>query len=448
MTTNISIKVTIVSRETPRTFNKKDGSTGELVGFVVIDSAGQPVRCTGFGGFVPQWAPALKPGSSFWFTGFKTRNANPRFNTTGFRYELSFDDNSRVQEAAPDPSASKMLRLKLAEGGLSSFADAPAKATGDLLLIIHDAGTPNDFVSKAGRPLTKREVQVCDSSNLVTPLTLWNEEARDFAGRKGDVVALRGAVRDEFNGSVRISMPRGSPAELNPVFESDDPAAQKAAELRAWYQKSGGSGLRAAVGAGGADAGSRGSAGRAALASIVSQRIGMDEGGERVYLTSSVYLENPALNFKPFYPGCPECRRRVQEGGFCAKCNAQVEPKNIWVLRYSCLDHSGSASIALFGDVATQLVGKDGDEVAQLWAAQGEALGGAGAGEDVPAEVEEMFAGLRFKRVVMRLGVSSRHSPNDESQVLQNIGALRIYDFDPVREADAVVFDIEKLMAA
>ena len=103
----------------------------------------------------------------------------------------------------------------------------------DIIAVVKWSGDFVNFVSKAGKELTKREVMLVDQSAAAITLTLWGEEAKNFDGSDQPVLLVKGAKLGEFSGGKNLS--GGAYINLNP----DIPEGHK---LREWSDNGGSKG--------------------------------------------------------------------------------------------------------------------------------------------------------------------------------------------------------------
>lgn len=76
------------------------------------------------------------------------------------------------------------------------------------------------------KELIKRDVTIVDESEVEIKLTLWGNDAANFAGLPGSILFIRGAKVSDFNGkSLNASI--GSSLQIDPVHEVSDKLSGK-----------------------------------------------------------------------------------------------------------------------------------------------------------------------------------------------------------------------------
>jgi len=176
----------------------------------------------------------LVVGSTYMLEGLMVKPIhNPKFNTTGHNYELTWSQNTVASGPVTDSPIQKNYNFV----PISSLANTQADTVVDLLAWVREVGDLIQFRSKSEKDFKKREIVLSDNSNGGTSinLVLWAEQAEQFAS--GDaIIAIKGAKLAEYNGVKNISLGYSGTYEVSPPVP-------EAEELESWA-----SGLRGVVG--------------------------------------------------------------------------------------------------------------------------------------------------------------------------------------------------------
>lgn len=85
----------------------------------------------------------------------------------------------------------------------------------DIIGVVKETSEVTELVSKAGKPLTKREITLVDESSFQVRLTLWGKTAVTFDGRDHPAIAFKGAKVSDFGGR-SLSLSSSGSMQTNP----------------------------------------------------------------------------------------------------------------------------------------------------------------------------------------------------------------------------------------
>jgi replication factor A1 len=74
----------------------------------------------------------------------------------------------------------------------------------DVCCIVKEVSEITDLVSKAGKPLKKRELTLVDLSEFSVRLTLWGKQAETYQADEHAVIAFKGLKVGDYGGESRI----------------------------------------------------------------------------------------------------------------------------------------------------------------------------------------------------------------------------------------------------
>ena len=71
----------------------------------------------------------------------------------------------------------------------------------DLVGVVRDVGETSTIKTKtSNKELTKRDIQLVDSSKALVRLTLWGTDAENFDGANNPILAIKGCRLSDWNG--------------------------------------------------------------------------------------------------------------------------------------------------------------------------------------------------------------------------------------------------------
>ena len=146
----------------------------------------------------------LEVGSTYMLEGAQVMSVhNPRYNTTGHNYELTWCQNTVTSGPVTDCPVRQSYKFV----PISSLEDTEAGTVVDLVAWVREVGDLIQFRSKAEKDLKKREIVLADNSKggSSVNLVLWAEQAEQFSCHDA-IIAIKGAKLAEYNGTKNISL--------------------------------------------------------------------------------------------------------------------------------------------------------------------------------------------------------------------------------------------------
>jgi len=167
----------------------------------------------------------LEVGNTYMLEGLKVNPVNnPKWNTTGHNYELTWGQNT--VSAGPVTDSPVQVSYKFVP--ISSLGDLEADTVVDVVAWVREVGDLLEFRSRAEKDLKKREIVLADKSKggSSVNLVLWGEQAGQFNSHDV-IIAIKGAKVHEFNGTKNISLGFSGTFEIAPELP-------EVAELEEW----------------------------------------------------------------------------------------------------------------------------------------------------------------------------------------------------------------------
>jgi len=167
----------------------------------------------------------LEVGNTYMLEGLKVNPVNnPKWNTTGHNYELTWNQNT--VSAGPVTDSPVQVSYKFVP--ISSLGDLEADTVVDVVAWVREVGDLLEFRSRAEKDFKKREIVLADKSKggSSVNLVLWGEQAGQFNSHDV-IIAIKGAKVHEFNGTKNISLGFSGTFEIAPELP-------EVAELEEW----------------------------------------------------------------------------------------------------------------------------------------------------------------------------------------------------------------------
>jgi replication factor A1 len=187
----VDLDAVLIAQEEPRTFSRRDGSTGEMIEAVIGDTRGTAR--------VVAWAPALlaglSPGTSLCIKG-----AKPDKRGVGRAYSLDEKSLVEITDKAIEVPFSPLSTVS--DGGIYSVK-------GD----VKEVKEPRSFTSRNGSASWVRNIIISDGKDDLR-IVLWGENAL-LSVHPGDVIEIYHATAKPGRfGGIELGVGRGSSLRL------------------------------------------------------------------------------------------------------------------------------------------------------------------------------------------------------------------------------------------
>jgi replication factor A1 len=126
--------------------------------------------------------------------------ANRKYQSVGQDYSLTFDKQAQV-EAANDDGTINSIKFNFIS--LEGLKQIPPQSIVDICAVANKIGGLEEFTSKKGAELKRRNLLLIDHSNFAIELTLWGENAQDpifstFGPDEKPIIAVKSARVSDF----------------------------------------------------------------------------------------------------------------------------------------------------------------------------------------------------------------------------------------------------------
>ncbi|KAI6005784.1 hypothetical protein EDD15DRAFT_2384466 [Pisolithus albus] len=355
---NWTIKARVTFKSEVRTWSNQRGD-GKLFNVTLMDESGE-IRGTGFNAVVDALYDKFEEGKVYYVSKARVNLAKKKFSHIQNEYELNLERNTEVEECL-EPSNLPMIKYSFVP--LSQLEELQKDSVCDVICIVKEIGDLTEIISKANRPVTKRDLVIVDKSQYAVRLTLWGKQAETFAADDLSVIAFKSVKVGDFGGR--------SLSSINSTIMAISPDIEEAHLLRGWYDGIGGE--KAFQSYSNVSSGGASSAGfnRNEIRSILDvkqSQIGMDKVD--FFSTRATIMHVKSDNIA--YPACPtqNCNKKVTEVNErwrCEKCDKTYErPEYRYILSMAVADWSGQAWLQGFNDAGLAVFDKTADEIMQM----------------------------------------------------------------------------------
>ncbi|XP_057694257.1 replication protein A 70 kDa DNA-binding subunit isoform X2 [Corythoichthys intestinalis] len=414
-----TIRVRVTNKSNIRTWSNSRGD-GKLFSMEIVDESGE-IRVTGFNQEVDKYFELIEVGKVYYITKGSLKVANKQYTSVKNDYEITLNGETSIVPCEDNSDVPKMQCDFISIGDLEK---KDKDAIVDIIGVCKSVDEVTRLTTKTNREVSKRTLNLMDTSGKIVSLTLWGEEAEQFDGASQPVVAVKGAKVSDFGGR-SLSASYSSTLMINP----DIPEAYK---LRGWYDKEGhsmdGESLTELRSGGGV-----GNTNWKTLSDVKTEHLGHGEKAD--YYTcigTIVYLRKENC----LYQACPsqECNKKVvdqQNGMFrCEKCDKEFPNfKYRLILSANISDYGDNQWVTCFQESAEAILGQNAAYIGQLK-------------DSNEAAFDEIFQQANFNTFVFRNRVKLE-TYNDESRI-----KATVMDVKPVDHKDyskRLIMNIRKM---
>mmetsp|Transcript_25322 Transcript_25322/g.57583 ORF Transcript_25322/g.57583 Transcript_25322/m.57583 type:complete len:450 (+) Transcript_25322:93-1442(+) len=369
-----------------RNFSKKGGGGGKVFNVDLLDASGSAIRANFFNEKADEVFEKLQVGKCFAFSQGAVRIANKQFNTTAHKYELVFDREGVVEEAADD---TRIETFKLSISDLQSVGTRKVPCKVDLCGVVVEAKPMTSLTSKDGKELAKRDITLADHTGVSISIILWAERAKlpDDTFANHPVVALKGVLVREYNHTRSGSLLEEGAIVLRPEIP-------QALQVQQWWAQGGSTQSLSCL----SMCRASGDAGQSRVVSLSEMKESAMQGRGAMQMFVIICRLGLVLTRRSgepmplFYNACKEnkgdghvCHKRVDDGGFCPGCNRLVTHKPRLNVRCLFADSGDTSWICTFHEPAVEILGMDAEELAAT------EFGDGGSREALEAAVQKRY---------------------------------------------------------
>jgi len=199
------IKVRVSAKNAIRTWDK-NGKTGKLFSFDIIDAAGDEMKVTAFNDECDKFVPEIHVDNVYTIKNFYIKHdkyVQKRYKTD---YAITLKRNTEISAVnAGDNFAQKQYDFQTIQtiNELQVDDTSNKKTYVDVIAIVRNVGEITKFTSRKQVEYTKRELTLVDTTNFEIQATLWGNDAENNTEDKlptGSVVLFTGSSVSTFGG--------------------------------------------------------------------------------------------------------------------------------------------------------------------------------------------------------------------------------------------------------
>ncbi|KAK1883320.1 Replication protein A 70 kDa DNA-binding subunit, partial [Dissostichus eleginoides] len=294
----------------------------------------------------------------YYITKATLKVANKQFTTLKNNYEMTLHAYSSI---VPCDDSQGVPAVNCDFVPIAELENRDTDTIVDVIGVCKSADDVSRITTKTSREVSKRALQLIDTTGKVVTLTLWREEAEKFDGSVNPVVAVKGARLSDFGGR-SVSALFSSTVMVNPDLP-------EAFSLRAWYDQ-GGYALDSQSLTETRSAGSGAKTNWKMLSEVKNEHLGHGEKADYFSCLATVLYTRKE---NCLYQACPteDCNKKVidQQNGMyrCEKCSREYPNfKYRLILNANLADFGDNQWVTCFQETAEALLGHSAETLGQL----------------------------------------------------------------------------------
>ncbi|XP_028451203.1 replication protein A 70 kDa DNA-binding subunit-like isoform X1 [Perca flavescens] len=414
-----TVRARVTSKSSIRTWSNSKGE-GKLFSFDIVDESGE-IKITAFNKEVDKFFSLVEQGKVYYITKATLKVANKQYNTLKNNYEMTLHAQSSI---VPCDDNQGIPAVHCDFVPIAELENRDKDAIIDVIGVCKSAEDVSRITTKTSREVSKRALDLIDTTGKVVTVTLWGEEAEKFDGSGEPVVAIKGARLSDFGG-ISLSALFSSTVMVNP----DIP---EAFSLRAWYDQ-GGYALDSQSLTETRSVGSGAKVNWKTLSDVKNEQLGQAEKTDYFSCMATVIYTRKE---NCLYQACPsaDCNKKVidQQNGLyrCEKCNQEFPNfKYRLLLSANLADFGDNQWVTCFQETAEVLLGHSAETLGQLR-------------DTDEAAFDEVFQKTNFTTHIFRNKVKLE-TYNDESRV--KVTVMEVQPVDHREYSRRLLSNIRKL---
>ncbi|KAM6910908.1 replication protein A 70 kDa DNA-binding subunit-like isoform 2-T2 [Lycodopsis pacificus] len=398
-----TIRARVSNKSSIRTWSNSRGE-GKLFSFEMVDESGE-IKITAFNNEVDRFFSLVEQGKVYFITKATLKIANKQYTTLKNDYEITLHAQSSI---VPCDDSQDIPVLHCDFVPIAELENRDKDAIIDVIGVCKSADDVSRITMKNSREVSKRVLNLMDTTGKVVAVTVWGEDAEKFDASRQPVVVIKGARLSDFGGR-SLSATFSSTVMVNPDLP-------EAFSLRAWYDQ-GGYAIDSQSLTETWSAGSGARTNWKTLSEVKNEQLGHGEKADYFScLATLLYIRKENC----LYQACPsaDCNKKVvdQQNGLyrCEKCNREFPNFNYRLLLSANLaDFGDNQWVTCFQETAEALLGHSAETLGQLRDTDETAF-------------DEVFQKINFTTYIFRNRVKLE-TYNDESRV-----KVTVMDVQPI----------------
>ncbi|XP_028278141.1 replication protein A 70 kDa DNA-binding subunit-like isoform X2 [Parambassis ranga] len=351
-----TLRARVSNKSNIRTWSNSKGE-GKLFSFEIVDESGE-IKITAFNNEVDKFFSLVEQGKVYYISKATLKVANKQYSSLKNDYEMTLHAHSSI---VPCDDSQDIPTVHCDFVPIAELENKDKDSIVDVIGVCLSAEDVSRITTKTSREVSKRALNLMDTTSKMVTVTLWGEEAEKFDGSGQPVVAIKGARLSDFGG-ISLSALFSSTVMVNP----DIPAAFS---LRAWYDQ-GGYAVDSQSLTEVRSSGSGITTNWKMLSDVKSEQLGHSEKADYFCCVATVLYTRKE---NCLYQGCPsaDCKKKVidQHNGLyrCEKCNREFPNFKYRLLLSANLgDFGDNQWVTCFQETAEVLLGHSAETLGQL----------------------------------------------------------------------------------
>jgi replication factor A1 len=409
-----------------RTYTNAKGE-GKMFSVDLVDDSGE-IKCTFFNEAVDQYEHMFEVGKVFIISRSGIKPGNPKFCRTPF--EMSINKSTVITEVEEVINAPKR-RYEFIDA-IDRIQDLTVASLVEVIGVIILVNDAQQFNSKNDKELVKRTIKIADQSNRNIDITLWGDQAHNFQGQVGMIMALKAAKVTEYRGEKSLTVTNSTLLEFNPNI-------QEAQNLNEWYSEHGDTISNSSIAITGLGNNSSTRNNKVETLASIHEQL-QDKKTVYAKIKGTLMWINHDDRAPLYYKACLDSQKKVVENpnpgnGKKWLCESTGQYYDNYDLRYilSCVvgDTTGSQYVTMFNDHGVALLGVPAKEVETL-KAQGES-----------SEMNRIFDAAIFKRYFFTIK-ATEEMYQDEMKIRCVIANMEPINY--TNESKRLIDEIESML--
>ncbi|XP_023272389.1 replication protein A 70 kDa DNA-binding subunit isoform X4 [Seriola lalandi dorsalis] len=351
-----TIRARVTNKSNVRTWSNSKGE-GKLFSFDIVDESGE-IKITAFNKEVDKFFSLVEQGKVYYISKATLKVANKQYTTLKNDYEMTLHAHSSI---VPCDDSQDVPTLHCDFVPIAELENIDKDSIIDVIGVCKSVEDVSRITTKTSREVSKRALNLIDTTGKVVAVTLWGEEAEKFDGSGQPVVAIKGARLSDFGGR-----------SLSALFSSTvmvNPDIPEAFRLRAWYDRTGYA-LHSQSLTETRSVGSGAKMNWKTLSDVKNEHMGQGEKADYFSCVATVlYVRKENC----LYQACPsaDCNKKVidQQNGLyrCEKCNREFPNfKYRLLLSANLADFGDNQWVTCFQETAEVLLGHSAETLGEL----------------------------------------------------------------------------------
>uniref|UniRef100_A0A3Q3WHF4 Replication protein A subunit n=1 Tax=Mola mola TaxID=94237 RepID=A0A3Q3WHF4_MOLML len=351
-----TIRARVTNKSKIRNWSNSRGE-GKLFSFEIVDESGE-IKITAFNNEVDKFFSLVEQDKVYYISKATLKVANKQYTSVKNEYEMTLHAHSSI---VPCDDGQSVPAVHYDFVPIAELENRDKDAIIDVIGVCKTAEDVFRITTKSSREVSKRTLNLIDTTGKEVAVTLWGAEAEKFDGSEQPVVAVKGARLSDFGGR-----------SLSALFSSTvmvNPDIPEAFRLRAWYDQEGyaaDSQSLTEMRSGGSGA----TMNWKSLSDVKNENMGHGEKAD--YFTCVATLLYTRKE-NCLYQACPstDCQKKVidQHNGLyrCEKCGREYPNfKYRFLLSANLADFGDNQWVTCFQETAEALLGHTAETLGQL----------------------------------------------------------------------------------